>query len=275
MKIGLGKRILMFLHWLYSLLLFAAVVIALFWPELIKNSVESLKIMMGSMSSVGFIVAGVVAGIIYLNLCIYQASMIFARGTARSERGFITVDSSDNSRVRIAISAIEQMVRQSVCAIDGISDMKVAIESADDAIDIRINASIISGCHVPTITMNMQQSIRKFVELNCGVAVKSVAVSINAVTAQDAAGHRKLRSKQASRPESAQVPFEMPVASVAPVAPVAPLEKAAPEVVFDESETVSANDDLKESEAIAPDEDEARFETIDVCKEDDDNQGVS
>lgn len=205
MKIGFGKRILMFLHWLFSLLIFAAVVISICFPYLLNSIENGLSALLGSYKRIGFLSFGIAFGAIYLLLCIVQAGIIFKRRVPRSERGFITVDSSDNSRVRIAISAIEQMVRQSVYNIDGISDMKIAIENAEDAIDIKINASILSGRHVPTITMNMQQAIRKFVELNCGVAVKSVAVSINSVTAQEVTGSRKMRGKKGVRVEDTLV----------------------------------------------------------------------
>lgn len=233
MKIGVGKRILMFLHWLFSLLIFVDVVISIFFPYLLNSIENGLAALLGSYKRIGFLSIGIAFGVIYLLLCIAQAGIIFKRKAPRSERGFITVDSSDNSRVRIAISAVEQMVRQSVYNIDGISDMKIAIENAEDAIDIKINASILSGRHVPTITMNMQQAIRKFVELNCGVAVKSVAVSINSVTAQEIAGSKKMRGKKGIRVEDTMVPI-VPAASEIAVAPTEPVEE-----IISTSEVVS------------------------------------
>ena len=87
------------------------------------------------------------------------------------------------------------MVRQSVGSIDGITEMKIGIENQDDAIGINVNAAIVNGSHVPTITMNMQRAIRQFVETNCGVAVRTVAISINSVTNQPEAGRRRRRGK--------------------------------------------------------------------------------
>jgi len=224
MKIGVGKRILMFLHWFVSLLIFAALVISIYFPPLMAAAWTDISALLGPYAAIGRIVLAVVVAVIYAALCIAQASLIFKRKTPRSERGFITVDSSDNSKVRIAISAIEQMVRQSVNSIDGISDMKVAIDSSDDAIEIKINASILAGRHVPTITMNMQQAIRRFVEMNCGVAVRTVAVNIYSVTNADGNGKKKNRTKNAKAenssatyvydvPASASEPIEMAVAT--------------------------------------------------------------
>ena len=181
MKLSTGKRILMFFHWLLSLLICAAFAIYLIMPDLAMSLYNGVVARIGSMCAMIVCIA-ILA--IYVVLAVIQVYYICQRG-GHEDRGFITVDSCDTGRVRIAVSAIEQMVRQSVTNIDGISDMKIAIENMDDAIGINIAASIINGSHVPTITMNMQRSIRQFVEMNCGVAVRTVPITINAVTPAD------------------------------------------------------------------------------------------
>lgn len=177
----------MFFHWLISLLLVAAFAVYLIVPEFLTKHYDKL------VEKIGFNnvkVIGIALLALYVILAVAQAILIFRR-RKRSERGFIVVDSSDNGKVRIAISAIEQMVRQSIGNIDGLSDMKIGIDNLDDAIGIRVNASIENGRHVPTITMNMQRAIRQFVETNCGVAVRTVSISISAVTNQADAPRRR------------------------------------------------------------------------------------
>lgn len=211
MKLNAGKRILMFFHWLLSLLIcaaFAAWIIAPEWATGLYNRV------FGRLSATQVMIVGIAILAIYVLLTVVQACIIFHRGK-RYDRGFITVDSSDTGRVRIAVSAIEQMVRQSVISIDGLSDMKIGIDSRDDAIGINIAASLQNGCHVPTVTVNMQRAIRQFVEMNCGVAVRSVSISINAVTAAPDAGRRWGRRKD-------DVKGAEPPAAYAPVTPAYP-----------------------------------------------------
>ena len=41
--------------------------------------------------------------------------------------------------------------------------------------------TISSGAHIPTVTANIQRAIRSYIELNCGVAVRAVSVSVHAV----------------------------------------------------------------------------------------------
>ncbi len=185
----LSKKILMFAHWLCSVLFCAAFFAFLFAPEPVRHVYDSLA------SSMGAIRARILFGVllaIYAALSVAVICALFRRvkGVGRSERGFIDVASGDNGHVRIAVSAVEQMVRQSVHSIDGISEMKIDIENLDDAIGISVNAVIVSGSHVPTLTANMQRAIRQFLELNCGVAVRDIAISINAVTSQQEPGRR-------------------------------------------------------------------------------------
>ena len=191
MKLSVGKRILMFFHWLLSLLFVATFAVYLIAPGFLKVYYHRLVDVLGY-TKVRII--GIALLAVYAIIAVAQACLVFKR-KKRSDRGFITVDSSDSGKVRIAISAIEQMVRQSVGSIDGLTDMKINIENQDDAIGIIVTASIVNGSHVPTITMNMQRAIRQFVETNCGVAVRTVSISINSVTNQQDAPKRRRRGK--------------------------------------------------------------------------------
>ena len=201
MKLTVGKRILLFFHWLLSLLIVAAFAVYLIARDFAMKYYDMAEQALG-LSKVQII--GIALLAVYVLLTVAAAVIIFKRGK-RLDRGFITVDSSDTGKVRIAISAIEAMVRQSVTNIDGITEMKIGIESREDAIAIRVNATIVNGSHVPTITMNMQRAIRQFVEMNCGVAVREVSISINAVTNVQEAGHRRRlgRGKAEAAPQSA------------------------------------------------------------------------
>lgn len=213
MKLNAGKRILMFFHWLLSLIICAAFAVYIIKPDWAMQVYNRLA---EPFSATQMTIIGIAALAIYVILSVVQGCIIFHRGK-RSERGFITVDSSDSGRVRIAVSAIEQMVRQSVTSIDGITDMRIGIDSQDDAIAIRIAAVLQSGCHVPTITVNMQRSIRQFVEMNCGVAVRSVSISINAVSAAGEGGRRRGRRRDEIKP------VETPAPSYAPDIPAEPV----------------------------------------------------
>ena len=179
MKLTLDKRILMIVHSILSLLLCVALVVALIAPGAMSGILSGLK---SSLGNVGFRAVGIALVAIYALLSVVVLTTAFKRDPKHGDRGFIEVDSDGSGRVRIAVSAIEQMVRQSVRNIDGIDEMKINIEGSDEAIAITVDAVVVSGSHVPTLTGYMQHAIRQFVENNCGVAVSSVMISINAVT---------------------------------------------------------------------------------------------
>lgn len=174
MKLNLGKRIVFFLHWLLSLglLVYSALVAFSVIPS------NMLQRLLGNAYAPIAWIAFVAIDAIFSILTI----VFLLKGSAkRSDRGFIVVDSSETGKVRIAVSAIEQMVKQAVSQDDGIADMKIGITGEEDALAIKVNMVMVNGSHVPTLTMNMQRSIRQFVEINCGVAVHSVAINIQSV----------------------------------------------------------------------------------------------
>lgn len=264
MKMNAGKRILLFFHWLFSLVICAAFAIYLIMPEWLLPLYNQLQDSIGAVNMK--IIGGAILAV-YLVLSIATICLILGR-EKRADRGFITVDSSETGRVRIAISAIEQMVRQSVTNIDGISEMKINIDSRDDSIVIGVAASIVNGSHVPTITMNMQRAIRQFVEMNCGVAVRSVAISINSVTSANDVPRRKRRAKDAPA-SAAFVPAPAPESQPAPAVfetPQKPIESepdSSPEIDFNYKPHLELTPTLEETPASIQEQagsDDDRFE---------------
>ena len=232
MKLNIGKRLLLLLHWLCSLMICVALVLCLVVPGLQANLISRTE---GTLGAVGARIAGGVLLALYLALSL-ATLLTLVRRKRRVEKGFVTIGPENHGQVRLAVSAVEQMVRQSVRNIDGITDMKVDIEGLDDAIAIYITATIASGAHVPTITANMQRAITQFVEVSCGVAVQSVAITINAVSGKGDVPRRRLLGR---RPQP-----EAPVAEPEPVvtgfAEPAPVNTPVYEAAEDSAQSPSA-----------------------------------
>lgn len=225
MKLNIGKRILLLLHWLCSLMICVAFVLCLVVPGLQANLVSRTE---GALGVVGARIAGGVLLALYLALSL-ATLLTLLRRKRRVEKGFVTIGPENHGQVRLAVSAVEQMVRQSVRNIDGITDMKVNIEGLDDAIAIYVTATIASGAHVPTITANMQRAITQFVEVSCGVAVQSVAITINAVSGKGDAPRRRLLGfgrPQSEAPAAEPGPVETGFAESAPVTDIPVSEPA-------------------------------------------------
>ena len=210
MKMSFGKKLTLFLFWLMSLVLAALAVGLCVWPELMQEGVSVVNRLCSYADIIGIALLGV-----YVLLAVLSVVFIFAGGKKRGERGFITVDSSEAGRTRIAIGAVDQMIRQAVRSVDGIVDMKSSIVNCEDAISINANVTIASGAHVPTVTMNMQRAVRSYIELNCGVAVREVCVNVSALENNDENG--KHGRRKAASPVAAPA-IQPPVATQAPEA---------------------------------------------------------
>lgn len=243
MKLNLGKRVILFFHWLISVILLVCVAFPAI-PRWIAGLFEA-----GLAHTLLIVFA-----IAYALLCAAAAWVIFQRDARRADRGFITVDSSETGRVRISVSAVEQMVKQAVHAVEGISEMKIAISGDDDAIAINVNVALLSGSHVPTVTMNMQRAIRQYVESNCGVSVQSVSVSIQSVVSpSEPTGRRAKRSEQRAAADVQPAGFEAPPIQPEPAPAAQEFGGAAP----DEPDAVSEGEPSQNWEADAPMLDEA------------------
>jgi len=193
MKLNFGRRLILFIHWLASLLLLAIHI----FPDYVRAALSFMDQVPANYVEI----VNIVLLSFYLLLSLAVLCMVFKRDGKRADRGFITVDAADTGKVRIAITAIEQMVKQAVYTVDGIADMKISISNSDDAIAINVNVVMVNGSHVPTVTLNMQRAIRQYVEMNCGVAVRSVSINIQSVTANaDSSGKRgkRLEAKAAA-----------------------------------------------------------------------------
>lgn len=250
MKLTFGKKILLLIYWVLSVMLCAALAVIWFLPD---GYIAFRGALQSGWGMFLVIILGIAAVAIYIALSVAILYVFFIQ-KKRADKGFIVTGSDEGDRVRIAISAIEQMVRRSVRDIDGISDMRIDIDSEDEAVVIRVKAVLINGNHVPSITSNMQHCIRSFVETNCGVSVKSVSISIDSVSNQseplrrrfarsktrDAGGESPSKDFEESTPtavpytESTDTepvdPAVEPVQEVTPAAGTSEIADAAPEV---------------------------------------------
>lgn len=233
MKLNFGRKLVLFLHWLMSLAFCALAVLQCAQTDAANAAVLALdNAFLAVFAGWGKIV-GIAVLAVYLLLCVLVIVFIFSGKKKRADRNFITVDNSEAGRTRIAIAAVEQMIRQAVRGVDGIAEMKSSITNNEDSISINSSVTIASGNHVPTVTMNIQRAVRSYIELNCGVAVREVCVSVNALEGDETG---KKRGRGANVPAPAAVNAYEPVQ--APVIESIPAEQpeaeTSPEVPAEE-----------------------------------------
>lgn len=248
MKMNMGKRLVLLVHWLLSVI--GALMAALFCirPEVIEKGFELLYELIGKRN------ADILGGIflaLYVIFAVLSVAFIVCKKQRDDENGFITVISDDSGKTRIAISAIEQMIRIAVHGVEGIADLKTSIVNDMDTIAISANIAVLSGVHIPTVTSNVQRTIRNYIELNCGVAVREVSVSVHALEMPEENNRRGRRKfgRSASNPVPAAIE-EAPLCEEK-VVEAAPVVKAEPIV-----ETVEAAEEAVDAVEIESNPDE-------------------
>lgn len=179
MKLSFWDRVLMFLQVLLSALLLLATALRPLGLDAVGDMLARLEMATGKFAYL-LIVYGLAAMLLLLD--VYMLTMIFRRGEKGRVRNTISVDSGDGGRVSISMAALEQMARQAIGHVDGINDMKIRISGDDDAISVGVELSVNSDAHVPSVTMNMQRTIRQHIEENCGVAVRKVDINVGTFT---------------------------------------------------------------------------------------------
>lgn len=254
MKLNFFKRFVLFLYWLMSLAAGALAVMFCIWPDTVYMLFEKAYALI---TKARMDLIGMVLVCIYAILTVATVVIIFSGKNRKKDRGFITVDSSETGKTRIAVSAVEQMIRQAVRGIDGIYEMKSGITNYDDAISISSDVTLLDGVHVPTVTMNIQRSIRSYIELNCGVAVRGVSVSVKSVVNPEGKSKRSAKGRNfasaSAKPEPAA--NDKPVYTEAPK-PVEVMEPAYTEIPKPAETAVPVEADAVTADAEAPAYDE-------------------
>ena len=264
MKLNFGRRLVLFVHWLLSLAGFALAAILMISPGFRET-------VLGLLNDTPTLVYAIAILVVYLLFAVGAVAIIFGGRKRKAERGFIAVDTSETGHARIAVSAVEQMIRQAVRGVPGIVEMKASIVDSDNSITIHADIGILNGTHVPTVTASIQRAIRGYIEQNCGIKVRGVCVSIHYLSEPDSPDGKRRRRKKAkvgmteryptsvgnaptNEPESTPVPEEAPVRPATvefseeiaqpeePVLTFAPAEEpepvVVPDVAADATETV-------------------------------------
>ncbi len=253
MKASFWDRVLMFLYVLLSCALLLGVALRPFGADIIGDLVGGLEAVAGRFWS---LVIGYGIVLIVALLGVYMLLMIFRR-VPRADRTFITVESGDGGRVRVAFSALEQMVRQAIEGVEGVRDMRIEISGDASAISVEVELSLLAGAHVPTVTMDMQRTIRKNIEHNCGVTVRQVEIAVTSLLGEEGLPKRRILRKRRKVPIPVPTAEEIPFVAEEPAAEEEVLPEAAQEISALSEEWPEA--DIFESPAEeegAPEEDE-------------------
>ena len=237
MKTSFWDKVLMFLYVLIALAFSVCMALRGFGVDLLGAMFAGLEQGAGRFLSV---VIGLGLAAIVVLLSAYMLMMLFGKGKKRVPTSFVPVESEDGSQVHMSLTAISQMARQAIGRVPDVKDMKICVQSEGDAVSLSVELILKASAHVPTVTKNMQKSIRDAIEKNCGVTVRDVQIVVSALSGPDAkpewkkpnwkAGRRgKKESVEAIAAQEAAEPVpEVPASAGEGVDDASALEEAGP-----------------------------------------------
>ena len=183
MKTSFWDKVLMFLYVLIALAFSVCMALRGFGVDLLGAMFAGLEQRAGRFLSM---VIGLGLAAIVVLLSAYMLMMLFGKGKKRVPTSFVPVESADGSQVHMSLTALAQMARQSIGRSTEIKDMKITVTSDGDAVSVAVELILRATAHVPTVTRNMQESIRNAIEKNCGVTVRDVQIVVSALSGPDA-----------------------------------------------------------------------------------------
>lgn len=237
MKTSFWDKVLMFLYVLIALAFSVCMALRGFGVDLLGAMFAGLEQGAGRFLSM---VIGLGLAAIVVLLSAYMLMMLFGKGKKRVPTSFVPVESADGSQVHMSLTALAQMARQAIGRSTEIKDMKITVTSDGDAVSVAVELILRATAHVPTVTRNMQESIRNAIEKNCGVTVRDVQIVVSALSGPDAkpewkkprwkGGHKdKKESVEAIAAQEAAEPVpEVPASAGEGVDDASVLEEAGP-----------------------------------------------
>lgn len=124
---------------------------------------------------------------LYIFICLVVAVWSLAviyfaiRPERRGDKGSVPLQKTENGTVRVAVAALDTLVKEAVGQVEGMLEIKTRIINNDDSISVRIDMSLAGDVHIPNVTMLMQRNIKTFVEEYSGIAVRDVEIMIESI----------------------------------------------------------------------------------------------
>ena len=182
MKISFWDRILIYLFAALTVLMTVLLALRAFSLDAVGALLENLQ-----SAAPGIWWRLIVIGLAVIEVLLGVFTIGAVTPVRRKRELFVTLNpgKEDGAQVRIAVSAIREMVRQAVSGIGGLNgrDPDVTLVKNELAIGLTLDVDDRQG-NVPALTSLLQQSIRQKVMETCGVNVKTVMVTVNSIAAE-------------------------------------------------------------------------------------------
>ncbi len=103
---------------------------------------------------------------------------LFAYAVSRQREQKIIIDETRLGRIEIAASAIENLIRRAARQVRDVREVKPVLRYEQDGLGLFLHLSVNPEAHLPSVTQEIQQIVREYLEEKAGVRVLQVDVRV-------------------------------------------------------------------------------------------------
>lgn len=113
------------------------------------------------------------------------SARLLVTGLGVTEDSSLLLHDTDSGKVLVGKGAIENYVSTLSQEIYGIYNVKVIAKLTENAISVRINASIEPGINIPETTSEVKANVRESIKKVTGIEVKEIEVFFKQIKARE------------------------------------------------------------------------------------------
>ncbi len=150
-------------------------------------------------------------------------------GRLRYKKNEFIVQQTENGEIRIAVRAIENLVRKCTDMHEEIEVSGLRISNHRDGVAVDLKASLPNNISIPLAVESLQKQIKQYITVSTGVSVREVRVAIvNTKADLKVASPYEVGKAQAEEKPEKKAVHERVFEDEAPVPAPAPAQEAAP-----------------------------------------------
>lgn len=166
----LSERALLLVYTLlFTVVSFLMILVTIGWARPVEFIAQSIDLPSGRLS----------IGIVSFLLFILGLRLLFSSLNRRSDQQ-TTVQETSLGKVKVSLTAIENLVKKSVRQIKGIREVKVLVRAVEGkGIQIQMRIVISPEINVPVLTSDVQKNVKEYVKDVIGLDVADVSIIID------------------------------------------------------------------------------------------------
>ncbi len=114
-----------------------------------------------------------------IELIFFALSIVFLLSGVKSEKEKKFISKANNvGEIRISLNTIENIALAASKKLSGVKETKAYVSKVGDDVSIYIKSVVLSDIHIPTLSEELQNKVKKAVEETSGINVTDVKVSV-------------------------------------------------------------------------------------------------